>query len=62
MKFLSKNAKENLRKNIAETEYSCSIGYSCRQDETRSVDDLIRESDEMMYADKAQYYESLKDY
>ena len=52
---------ERIRRSVAETPYSCSIGYSCRADETRSVDDLIKESDEMMYADKAQYYESLRD-
>lgn len=47
---------ERIRRSVAETEYSCSIGYCCRSDETGTVDDLLKESDEMMYADKARYY------
>ena len=47
---------ERIKKSVAETKYSCSIGYSYRSDATESIDDLMKESDEMMYADKARYY------
>lgn len=48
---------ENLRKKIAETTYSCSIGY-CHIDEgAASVDDLLQKADAMMYADKSRYYQ-----
>ncbi len=49
---------ERIRHFIAETAYSCSIGYSFAEEESREVDDLLRKSDAMMYAEKAQYYES----
>ena len=51
---------ERIKKTVAETKYSCSIGYSYRSGETVSIDDLLKESDEMMYADKAQYYAHYK--
>ena len=47
---------ERIKNAVAETKYSCSIGYSYRSDAGESVDDLLQKSDEMMYADKAQYY------
>lgn len=49
---------ERIRKSVAETKYSCSIGYSCADGRTKSVDALLRESDEMMYAEKVRYYAS----
>ena len=48
--------EERIKSAVAETEYSCSIGNSYRSDGTKSVDDLLKESDEMMYAEKAQFY------
>ena len=47
---------ERIKNAVAETKYSCSIGYSYCSDAGESVDDLLQKSDEMMYADKAQYY------
>ncbi|MBR3641043.1 MAG: GGDEF domain-containing protein [Oscillibacter sp.] len=41
---------------VAATKYSCSVGYGYRSDETKSMDALLKESDEMMYEDKARYY------
>jgi len=41
---------------VAETEYSCAIGYGLRSNETESIDDILKESDRMMYADKARHY------
>ena len=51
---------EHINSSIAKTAYSCSIGYSYRSDGTKPIDDLLKESDRMMYADKAQYYTDLK--
>jgi diguanylate cyclase (GGDEF)-like protein len=47
---------ENLKKQVAETKYSCSIGCSHLDDGAASVDDLLQRSDSMMYAEKAAYY------
>ena len=45
-----------IRERVAETKYSCSVGYSCRKSRDTSVSDMLRESDADMYADKAKYY------
>ena len=42
---------------VAETEYSCSIGYSYKEDDGMTVNEMLKEADEMMYLDKARYYE-----
>jgi len=47
---------ERIRRNVAETPYSCSIGYSETADGAKSADALLKESDEMMYAEKARHY------
>ena len=49
---------DRIRKNISETEYSCSIGYSCKESRQKSVSEMLKESDEMMYAQKASYYQT----
>ncbi len=51
-----KQLVENIKKNVADTEYSCSIGYCHTMDGAGSIDSLIRKSDEMMYEEKARYY------
>jgi len=51
---------ERIKNAVAETAYSCSIGYSYRSDGTESIDDLLKESDKMMYADKARHYADFK--
>ena len=48
---------ERIRKNVAETDYSCAIGYSFNLDGDRLVSDLLKESDEMMYQEKNKHYE-----
>ena len=50
---------ERIRKNAANTEYSCSIGYSCTVDGKKSVYEMMREADEMMYAEKAKYHQGI---
>lgn len=47
---------DNIRKNVAETPYSCAIGYSFNPNGDKSVDDLLVESDTMMYQEKDKYY------
>ena len=43
---------------VDETSYSCSVGYGFSGDGKKPIDDLLRESDESMYFEKQQYYES----
>ena len=47
---------ERIRKNVAGTEYSCSIGYVYTAEGTDSIDDLLKQSDAMMYSEKERYY------
>lgn len=46
-----------IRENVASTKYSCSIGYCYAPNNSKRHKDMVKESDEMMYADKAAYYE-----
>ena len=46
---------ENIRKNVSETEYTCSIGYSFG-DGNKTVEELLKESDQMMYQEKEKFY------
>ena len=47
---------ENIRNSMSETKYSVSIGYNYSTVIDKSIDQMVKESDEMMYADKAAYY------
>ena len=47
---------ERIKDNVSETSYSCSIGYCYSEKEAKSIEEMARESDKMMYADKAFYY------
>jgi len=56
------NVVERIKKNVSDTKYSCSIGYSFAINGEKTLSDMIKESDEMMYADKARFYsDSSKD-
>lgn len=46
----------DIREKVEETDYSCSIGYSYSPGGTKKIADMVKESDEMMYADKAEHY------
>ena len=46
-----------INNNIGETEYFCSIGYCYCDDGQMPVEEMLKESDMMMYADKERYYE-----
>lgn len=45
-----------IKKLVADTKYSCSIGYSYSEEKEKDIDKMVKESDEMMYAKKAEYY------
>ena len=47
---------ERIRKLVGDTKYSCSIGYSFNFEGNKPIDDLLTESDAMMYDDKEKYY------
>ena len=50
---------DRIRKNVSGTEYSISVGYSCTGNSRKSVSEMMKESDEMMYAEKAQHYQEI---
>ena len=53
---------DRIRKNVADTDYSVSIGYSLNLDGSKNAEELLKESDQMMYVEKEKYYhESGKD-
>ena len=55
-----KSLIERVEKNISETKYNCAIGYSYDPDATKDIDEMLKESDVMMYANKAEYYRNKK--
>ena len=49
---------ERIRNNLSKTEYHCAIGYSYYPNGTDAIDNMLRESDEKMYADKSAFYKA----
>lgn len=49
---------DRIKKYVAETKYTCSIGYSYHEEGTIKLEDILKESDERMYSDKSEYYKS----
>lgn len=47
---------KRIHKLVAETPYSCSVGYGYSKDGKKPIDVLLSESDENMYAEKQEYY------
>jgi len=47
---------DRIRNNVSKTEYKCAIGYSYYPEGTDTIDDMLKESDEKMYADKSAFY------
>ena len=45
-----------IRNKVAETKYYCAIGYSFSSRGNKDIDAMLKESDEMMYKDKMDYY------
>ncbi len=48
----------NIRKNVNETEYSCSIGYTYNDYYDKDVEEMVKISDDMMYQDKKEHYKN----
>lgn len=44
---------------VEKTQYNCALGYSYSADGKKSVNDMLEESDNMMYAVKKAYYEKI---
>ena len=42
---------------VGETPYHCALGYSYSENGEKAVEDMLKESDAMMYAAKARFYE-----
>ena len=47
---------ERIKERVAGTKYSSSIGYSYRGNRKMSINEMLKESDANMYAEKARYY------
>ena len=47
---------KRIKDTVSETKYHCAIGYSFCESGSRDVDEMLKESDEMMYKDKMDYY------
>lgn len=56
-----KSLVERIKDNVSKTKYSVSIGYSYFNGEDKHIDELLRESDEMMYQNKAEYYQKINE-
>ena len=52
----TKHLVDRIQRNISGTKYSCAIGYSCSPDGEKPIEEMIKESDEMMYAKKEKHY------
>ena len=48
---------KTIKQNVSETKYSCSLGCCYFSDSSKSLEEMVKESDELMYADKARYYQ-----
>ena len=46
----------NIKKKVSETKYTISIGYSYSKDPNKNIENMVKESDEMMYKDKSLFY------
>ena len=49
---------DRVRKNVAETACSCALGYCYSEERNGDIEGMLRESDRMMYAEKARYYQT----
>ena len=47
-----------IEKFVGDTKYTCSIGYSYHENGVSQLEDLLKESDEKMYSNKADYYKT----
>ncbi|MBR4256154.1 MAG: diguanylate cyclase [Clostridia bacterium] len=54
-----KELVKRIERNVSETKYHCAVGYSTSEDGSKTVEEMLKESDVMMYAAKERYYEEL---
>lgn len=47
---------DKIKYNVSQTKYNCSIGYCYAPNGSKDLEAMVKESDEMMYKDKANYY------
>ena len=45
-----------IKEHVSKTKYSCSIGFCYNPNQDKDIEEMVKISDEMMYADKAEYY------
>ena len=55
-----KEVLDKIKEDINEVDYFCSMGYAYRNDSSVSMDDLLKEAEEKMYIDKANFYKTAK--
>ena len=48
---------DKLKQKISETKYTISIGYSFSLEQDKDIEKMVKESDDMMYQDKALFYQ-----
>lgn len=48
----------NIRDIVSKTKYSVSIGYCFNNSQDKDLEEMVKISDQMMYADKTEYYKS----
>ena len=51
-----RNLIKRIQNKVSETKYHCAIGFSFSSNGDKDIDDMLKESDEMMYKDKMEYY------
>ncbi|MBP5444867.1 MAG: GGDEF domain-containing protein [Acholeplasmatales bacterium] len=51
-----KRLVEEIKNKVSETKYSVSIGYCYNDSQNKNLEEMVKISDQMMYADKAEYY------
>jgi len=54
------NLTKRIHEQVDATPYSCSVGYSYSPDGKKPIDELLKESDAKMYAEKQLYYKANK--
>ena len=52
---------KRIESNVNETKYNCAIGYSYSENGKKPVEEMLKESDMMMYATKERYYKELEE-
>lgn len=48
-----------IKEHVSKTKYSCSIGFCYNPNQDKDIEEMVKISDEMMYADKKEYYLSM---